>query len=167
VSRLAEVELAFADDAPLRLVLHAELAATPDEVYGALSDDPATWTWFPGLQGGRFPAGTNGVGDPREVRIGGTTIAETILAADPGRRWAYRVDAMQIPIAKALVEVWDLAEVPATSTRAAATRIVYTFALEPNRLSARTAGPTGAVIATLFAKAARNLDRLLATPTNP
>jgi hypothetical protein len=164
VSRLAEVEIAFADDAPLRLVLHAEVAATPDQVYTALSDDPATWTWFPGLQGGRFPAGTNAVGDPREVRIGGTTVAETILAADPGRRWAYRVDAMQIPIARALVEVWDLEEVPETSTRPSATRIVYTFALDPSRLSARTAGPTGAVIAALFAKAARNLDRRLAAP---
>lgn len=164
MSRLAEVEIAFADDAPLRLVLHAEVAATPDQVYAALSDDPATWTWFPGLQGGRFPAGTNAVGDPREVRIGGTTVAETILAADPGRRWAYRVDAMQIPIARALVEVWDLEEVPETSTRPPATRIVYTFALDPSRLSARTAGPTGAVIAALFAKAARNLDRRLATP---
>lgn len=164
MSRLAEVEIAFADDAPLRLVLHAEVAATPDQVYAALSDDPATWTWFPGLQGGRFPAGTNAVGDPREVRIGGTTVAETILAADPGRRWAYRVDAMQIPIARALVEVWDLEEVPETSTRPSATRIVYTFALDPSRLSARTAGPTGAVIAALFAKAARNLDRRLATP---
>ena len=122
VSRLAEIDLAFADDAPLRLVLHAEIAATPDDVYAALSDDPATWTWFPSLQGGRFPGDSHGVGDPREVRIGGTTIAETILAADPGQRWAYRVDAMQIPIAKALVEVWDLAEVPATSTRPAATR---------------------------------------------
>ena len=164
MSRLAEVEIAFADDAPLRLVLHAEVAATPDQVYAALSDDPATWTWFPGLQGGRFPAGTNAVGDPREVRIGGTTVAETILAADPGRRWAYRVDAMQIPIARALVEVWDLEEVSETSTRPSATRIVYTFALDPSRLSARTAGPTGAVIAALFAKAARNLDRRLATP---
>ena len=167
MSRLAEVGLAFADEAPLRLVLHAEIAATPDEVYGALSDDPSAWTWFPSLQGGRFPAGTNAIGDPREVRIGGTTIAETILAADPGRRWAYRVDAMQIPIAKALIEVWDLAEVSATSTRPAATRIVYTFALEPNRLSTRIAGPTGAVIATLFAKAARNLERVLAVPSMP
>ena len=161
MSRLTEVDLTFADDAPLRLVLHAEIAATPDAVYGALSDDPATWTWFPGLQGGRFPGATSGVGDPREVRIGGTTISETILAANPGRRWAYRVDAMQIPIAKALVEVWDLSEVSATSTRPAATRVVYTFAFEPTALSARTAGPTGAVIAAIFAKAARNLEQRL------
>ncbi len=161
MSRLAEVDLAFAQHAPLRLVLHAEVAATPAAVYDALADDPATWTWFPTLTGGRFPTDARGVGAPREVAVGGTTISETVLAAEPGRQWAYRVDAMQVPIARALIEVWDLAEVPATSTRPTATRITYTFALEPTALSERTAGPTGAAIAAIFAKAVRNLEHVL------
>ncbi len=161
MSRLAEVDLAFVQHAPLRLVLHAEVPATPDAVYAALSDDPATWTWFPTLTGGRFPSDARGVGAPREVTVGGTTISETVLSAEPGRQWAYRIDDMQVPIAKALIELWDLAEVPATSTRPAATHVTFTFAAEPTALSARMVGPAGAVIAAVFAKAARNLEHVL------
>jgi uncharacterized protein YndB with AHSA1/START domain len=161
MSRLAEVDLAFADHAPLRLVFHAELPHPPTRVYEALADDPSTWTWFPTLTGGRFPTEARGVGAAREVVIFGTTATETVLAADPGVRWAYRVNTLAAPLAKALVEVWDLAEQPATSTRPPTTRVTYTFALEPTSLAGRAAGTIGGGIAVAFMRAMTNLDRLL------
>lgn len=159
--QLAAVPLEWVSEAPLRLVYHQEIAAPPARVYDALADDPATWTWFPTLTGGRFPTDERGVGAPRHVTVQGAKFTETVMAADPGRRWAYRVDTSTAPLARALIEDWVLTEVPATSTRPAATRIAYTFALDPLPRTRRLVGATGAGIALVFARAARNLERRL------
>ena len=155
------VGLDFVDTAPVKLVFHAEVNATPEAVYAVLSGDPDGWKWFPTLTGGRFPDGRGEVGDPREVLVFGTKATETVMAADPGRRWAFRVNTLSLPLAYALIEDWVLTEVPATSTRPIATRTSYTFALDPRPLAARTATFSGATIGAVFAKAAKNLDKLL------
>jgi hypothetical protein len=159
------VGLDFIERAPLQLTFHADLAAPPDRVWGALSDELDTWTWFPTLTGGRTLTGRRDeVGATCEVHVGGLTAIETILASDPGRRWAYGVTELAIPIASALVEDWVLTPLPATSTRPLGTHLTYTFALDPRPVARYLTTFSAASIALIVGKATQNLDRRLAAP---
>lgn len=93
--RLRSVELDFVDAAPLRLVFAAEVSAAPGKVYRALADDVPGWPgWFTAVTAARPTEGGAG----REVRLkGGFVIGETILAAEPGERYAYRADRCNAP----------------------------------------------------------------------
>ncbi|KUL38151.1 polyketide cyclase [Streptomyces sp. NRRL F-4489] len=120
--RLRSVSLDFAATAPLRLVFTAETAAPPAAVYAALADDVPGWAeWFSGVSEAAPADG----GRCRLVRLaGGTRFAETIMAAEPGARYAYRVDTTNAPALSALLEDWRLT--PAGS----GTRVRWTFAAD-------------------------------------
>ncbi|MCK7624794.1 SRPBCC family protein [Streptomyces sp. RS10V-4] len=120
--RLRSVELDFAASAPLRLVFTAETAAPPAAVYAALADDVPGWAeWFTGVS---QAAPVDG-GRCRAVRLaGGTRFAETVLAAEPGARYAYRVDTTNAPVLRALLEEWRL------TPAGGGTRVRWTFAAD-------------------------------------
>ncbi|MFE2144086.1 SRPBCC family protein [Streptomyces sp. NPDC059456] len=104
--RLRPVGLDFIEDAPIRLTFTARTAAGPEAVYRALAEDVAGWPrWFGAVTLARPTHGGAG----REVRlVGGTRFQETIMAADPERRYAYRVDETNAPGVRALLEEWLL-----------------------------------------------------------
>ncbi|WKV75538.1 SRPBCC family protein [Streptomyces sp. PCS3-D2] len=120
--RLRPVELDFIDDAPVRLVFAAEAAAPPEAVYRALAREVADWPhWFRAVTLARPARGGAG----REIRLlGGVRMQETIMAAEPERRYAYRVDTTNAPGVRALLEEWRLA--PAGS----GTHVRWTFAAD-------------------------------------
>ncbi|MEW1660879.1 SRPBCC family protein [Streptomyces sp. NPDC093707] len=120
--RLRPVELDFAVAAPLRLVFAAEIAAPPEVVYAALADDTPGWAeWFTGVCGSTPTHDGRG----REIRLtGGTRSTETVLATEPGARYAYRVDTTDLPALHALLEDWRLT--PAGS----GTRVRWTVAMD-------------------------------------
>ncbi|MBT2508487.1 SRPBCC family protein [Streptomyces sp. ISL-98] len=161
--RLRPVELDFVETAPLRLVFTAEVSAPPEAVYRALAEDVDAWpSWFAAVTLARPTAGGAG----REVRLkGGTRFQETILAAEPGERYAYRVDETNAPGLRALLEEWRIAPVgtgagPGTGT---GTRVQWTFAADgpaPLRLALRV-GRAG--LGRAFRDAVRSLDRRLAS----
>ncbi|MFF2324400.1 MULTISPECIES: SRPBCC family protein [unclassified Streptomyces] len=154
--RLRSVELDFVDTAPLRLVFAAEVSAPPEAVYRALADDVAGWpTWFTAVTAARPIEGGAG----REVRLrGGAVLRETIVAAEAGERYAYRVDEANAPGMRALLEEWRLT--PAGS----GTRVRWTFAADgsaPFRVALRL-GRSG--VGRSFRDAVHKLDRRLAGP---
>ncbi|MFJ3204140.1 SRPBCC family protein [Streptomyces sp. NPDC086989] len=104
--RLRPVGLDFIEDAPIRLTFTARTAAGPEAVYRALAEDVEGWPrWFGAVTLARPTHGGAG----REVRlVGGTRFQETIMAADPERRYAYRVDETNAPGVRALLEEWRL-----------------------------------------------------------
>ncbi|MFB6810540.1 SRPBCC family protein [Streptomyces sp. NPDC056387] len=104
--RLRPVGLDFIADAPIRLTFTARTAAGPEAVYRALAEDVEGWPrWFGAVTLARPTRGGAG----REVRlVGGTRFQETIMAADPERRYAYRVDETNAPGVRALLEEWRL-----------------------------------------------------------
>lgn len=118
--RLSPVGLEFAESAPLRLVFAAEVAAPPETVYAALADDVGSWSaWFTGVS--TITATADGTG--RSVRLtGGTRFVETILAAERGEHYAYRVDETNAPGLRALLEDWRL------TPSGAGTLVRWTFA---------------------------------------
>ncbi|WP_240134684.1 SRPBCC family protein [Streptomyces sp. MUM 178J] len=156
---LRRVELDFFPSAPVRLVFADEIAATPEAVYRALADDVAGWPrWFTAVTSAR----STRQGAGREIRLkGGTRFVETVLAAEPGARYVYRVDETDAPGPRALLEEWRLTPVPGGC------RVQWTMAADgpaPLRIAMRL-GRRG--LARTFAKAVANLERLLARSTTP
>ncbi|MFI6051896.1 SRPBCC family protein [Streptomyces violascens] len=153
--RLRSVELDFAESAPVRLAFTAHVSAGPAVVYRALAEDVSdTPAWFSSVSAARPLDGGAG----REIRLrGGVFFRETIMARDPGERYAYRIDETNTPGVAALLEDWRLT--PAGS----GTTVRWTMASDGPalfRLAMRAARPG---IGQSFKGAMRNLDRRLAT----
>ncbi|MFE9450392.1 SRPBCC family protein [Streptomyces sp. NPDC006739] len=124
VQRLRPVGLDFVGTAPVRLVFTQDMAATPDAVFHALAEDLSGWPeWFSAVASIRPTEGG------REVRLrSGTRATESVLAARAPELYAYRVDTIDVPGARAWIEEWRLA--PA----GAGTRLRMTFALDGTAL---------------------------------
>ncbi|MFI0779946.1 SRPBCC family protein [Streptomyces sp. NPDC021212] len=152
--RLRSVGLDYIDTAPVRLAFVAEASAGPEAVFGALADVEGWSHWFRQVSEAR--ATDDGTG--RLIRlVGGGRFRETVMASDPGERYAYRVDEANVPGLRALLEEWRL--VPWHS----GTVVRYTFALDGTvvtRASARLFRP---VLRRAFHDAVRCLDRRLTT----
>ncbi|GAA3997893.1 SRPBCC family protein [Streptomyces marokkonensis] len=154
--RLRPVGLDFVETAPVRLVFARELSAAPGPVFRALAEDVPGWTtWFSAVTFAR----PTGEGAGREIRLkGGTRFVETVLAAERPEVYAYRVDATNVPGARAMAEEWRLA--PA----GAGTRVRWTFAVDgtaPFRFVLNRARPG---LERAFRDAVTSLDRRLTRP---
>ncbi|MFE7327716.1 SRPBCC family protein [Streptomyces sp. NPDC057565] len=152
--RLRSVDLDFVRTAPLRLVFAAEASAAPTAVYRALAEEVDGWPgWFTAVTAAR----STGAGAGREIRLkGGTVFHETIVAKEPGERYAYRVDETNAPALRALLEEWRL--IPT----ATGTRVQWTFAADGPaafRYVLRLGRPA---LGRAFRDAVRNLDKRLA-----
>ncbi|MES4909159.1 MULTISPECIES: SRPBCC family protein [unclassified Streptomyces] len=121
--RLRPVGLDHVRTAPLRLVFVTEAGAPPEAVFKALADVENWPRWYRQVAGARSTDDGRG----REIRLkGGTRFVETVMAAEPGERYAYRVDRTNVPGLRALLEEWRLA--PSASGTGSVVR--YTFALD-------------------------------------
>ncbi|MEK8142116.1 SRPBCC family protein [Streptomyces sp. M10(2022)] len=152
--RLRSVALDFTESAPLRLVFAAEVSASPEAVYAALAEDVESWpSWFTAVTGVRPADGGAG----REVRLrGGVVFRETVLATEPGERYAYRVDETNAPGPRALLEEWRLT--PAGT----GTRVQWTVAADGSALFRFTMRLGRAGAGRAFRDAVRNLGERLA-----
>ncbi|MFB7462001.1 SRPBCC family protein [Streptomyces sp. NPDC056224] len=151
--RLRPVGLDFTEDAPVRLVFAARATAAPEAVYRALAEEVGGWPrWFRAVTLARPTRGGAG----REIKlVGGVRFQETIMAADPGQRYAYRADETNAPGLRALLEEWRLT--PAGS----GTHVRWTFAADgpaPFRLALSAARPG---LGHSFRTAVRTLDARL------
>ncbi|WP_030759325.1 SRPBCC family protein [Streptomyces sp. NRRL F-2664] len=148
--RLRPVGLDFIDVAPVRLVFGAQVSAPAEAVYQALADEVEGWPrWFRAVTLARPTYGGAG----REIGLmGGVRMQETIMAADPERRYAYRVDTTNAPGVHALLEEWRLT--PAGT----GTHVRWTFAADGPavfRLALTAARPA---LGHSFRTAVRTLD---------
>ncbi|TWV31254.1 SRPBCC family protein [Streptomyces misionensis] len=150
--RLRPVGPDFVDRAPVRLVFARDIAAAPEPVYRALTEDVAGLPqWFAAVAAARPTEGG------REVWLrGGIRCRETVLPAEEPGVYAYRVDVTNAPGARAWVEEWRLT--PAGT----GTRVRLTFALDGTaafRLGCRLAAPG---VGSAVRRAITALDRRLA-----
>jgi hypothetical protein len=150
---LQAVDLDFFGAAPHRFEYAEPVGASPAAVFAAVSADPSTWSWFPGIEEGSYESGPAGVGTRRWVRIGGVKYRETILAWDEPHRWAYRVDETSVPLFGALAEDWVVEPADGgTST------LHWVFAFDPLPDTAAALVGARELIGTTFAGAVRGLD---------
>ena len=146
--QLRSVDLEFLTTAPVRFTYEVELPATIDVVFMAISADPSTWTWFPGLADGRYVGvEPHGVGTRRAIALEGTVYQETILAWDAPTRWAYRVDESSDSTFLALAEDWVM------EPRDSGSVLRWTFAVDPQPELAELIAGAGEIIGTVFANA--------------
>ena len=100
-----------AETLPFRMVTERRLPASPERVFEVLSD-PATWPhWFTKMTRATWTEGESRVGALRTVEIqdGVTQIwEEKVVAWEPGRRFAFNTIGGNLPLAKALVEDFQL-----------------------------------------------------------
>ncbi|MFD7921998.1 SRPBCC family protein [Streptomyces sp. NPDC059740] len=156
--RLEPVSAEFVDTAPLRLVFGGRVAASPRAVYSALVEEAESYgDWFLGVRRVLTvpAAGVSGPATRHVWLAGGVRCAETVLAADPGQRYLYRVDEMTAPGVRALLEEWRLA--PA----GAGTRVRWTVAVDAGpatRLALHLARPAAS---SLFRRSLRTLQTRL------
>lgn len=154
--RCRPVDIDFLTSSPKRWDYDAVVSAPPETVFAAISADPTTWTWFPGITGGGYEGpGPHGVGTIREARMGPTVYRETMLAWDAPTRWVYRVDEMTVPLAHALVEEWTVEPSPSGST------VRWAFAIDPRPLFRTAGGAAPATMGRVFRRAMRNLSATL------
>jgi uncharacterized protein YndB with AHSA1/START domain len=122
--RLRPEEIGFVERAPVLVRAEVTVPAAPDAVWPAFGDAPTWVEWFTGMDDARWTSPPpHAAGSTRSVRVMGLAADETILAFEPGKRFAFRVDAANLPVLTALVE--DVTLEPA----GAGTRVVYRQAL--------------------------------------
>ncbi|WNE95124.1 SRPBCC family protein [Streptomyces luomodiensis] len=151
--RLRSVGLEYAETAPVRLVFVAEISAAPEAVFEALADVEGWPRWYRQVTGARPTDGGKG----REIRLkGGTLFHETVMAADPHERYAYRVDETNAPGLRALLEEWTL------RPSGGGTVVRYVFALDGTALLRGAVRVLRPGLRRAFHQAVRTLDRRLA-----
>jgi uncharacterized protein YndB with AHSA1/START domain len=127
---LQPVDLSFADKGTPRLQVTLELAASPTAIFDALIDCGAWPTWFIDCLGCSWLSnGTPGEGSVREIRLKLVRAKERILAAEPGRRFAFTVlESSGPPLVKALLEDFRLEPL------GGGTRLIWTMDYRPTPL---------------------------------
>lgn len=157
VHELQPVGLDFLETAPHRFEFEEPLAAPCAAVFAAISADPSTWSWFPGIEDGTYEGEEPpGIGTRRWVRIGGVKYRETVLAWDDPHRWAYRVDETSGPVFAALLEDWVIEPADRDTTT-----LRWTFAFDPLPETAELLVGARELIGTTFRDAVRGLDARL------
>ncbi len=106
----------------------ATISASPDAVWATLAafDEISQWAGKVDHSTATTEA-TEGVGAGRRVQAGRIVLIETVTVWDPPRSLAYTLDGLP-PLAKRVVNRWDLASVPGD---AGATAVTLTTTIEP------------------------------------
>ncbi len=106
---LQETPLAWVDTAPNKFVNELVLDATPDEVFAIFADIDQWPKWFKDIKRGAWDEdGERGVGSRRTVYLRDINVRETILAWDPGKRFAFCVTHASLPLSRNVVEDFRL-----------------------------------------------------------
>lgn len=134
-------ELSFTTSSPFRMSFDATAEAPPARVFEVLADDAAMKKWFADCKDVRWTsAAPYGVGSTRDVQLKMLSVKERFLAWEPGVRITFSIDAITIPLVKALVE-----DIQLEALGEKGTRIVWTVHYEPS-LVMRAAHPVAKMV---------------------
>jgi len=119
--RLAPTELDFVDRSPFQLVNDIVVFAPAERVFDVLTSERDMYEWLDALAEVRYTSeAPHRVGSTREVVIdllqrtprqqgpGALAVKERILAWDRGKRFAFALDQMTIPLVSQMVEDMQL-----------------------------------------------------------
>jgi hypothetical protein len=139
---LRHEDLAFLQRAPLRQTRTRELEMPADQVFAELAGHPERWPrWFTPVRDCRYEGDAPfGVGTARRLALRGGVVAhEQVLAWDENRRFAYRVEQLNVPGVRALMEEWTVS--PVTPGRSTVQWVLAADCARPARMLLRTGRP--------------------------
>lgn len=154
---LRPVELDFLERAPFHFRNEIDLPCPPERVFEAFADPPGWAAWFDDMKSGAWTSpAPHGVGATRTMVLGLTTAEETILAWEPGRRFAFRIDRLGVPLVRAMAEDYRL------EPTASGCRLVWIVGYEPTPLARLVHPVVRAVFGRQFRRSLDGLRRVLA-----
>lgn len=149
------VPLSFTESSPYRVANAVGIDAPAARVFAILATGEGQTEWFSDLVACRWKSPEpHGVGSEREIELKMVTVKERFLAWDPGKRLAFHIHGITLPLVTAMLE--DMV-IEATSDRTS--RLVWTVHYRPSLLM-RLVHPVGrAVFGKMFRAAAEGLAR--------
>jgi ribosome-associated toxin RatA of RatAB toxin-antitoxin module len=147
--------LDIAESAGFSILQERVLDVGADELFELLADVEPWPKWFPGFLEARWLTDPpHGVGSVREARLQTIAVHERFIAWEPGRRWAFTLEAATVPVLKRMVEDYQL-EALSDSLCRLTWNVYYTprLALRPLHPLARP------LVGRMFAHALDGLDR--------
>ena len=98
-------DLSFTKTAPFMFENEAILDASPERVFEIIATGENQRTWFKDFVGIRWTKPPpHGVGSERDVELKLLTVREHFLAWEPGKRLAFTIHKMTLPLVEAMVE---------------------------------------------------------------
>lgn len=123
-------DLGFLERAPHRLVQGGVMPVSAERLFEVLADAPGWPRWFVDMVDARWTSSApRAVGSTRTVRLTTMVVDETILAFEPGKRFAFRLDRVGLPLVRAMVEDYAIESLGPSSSR-----LLWTAAYEPTPL---------------------------------
>jgi uncharacterized protein YndB with AHSA1/START domain len=132
-----------------------DVAAPAERVFPLLTGERFA-EWLPDLKGWDWTSpAPHGVGSTREVRLAMLSVKERILAWDEGRRFAFTIEAITIPLVRRMTE--DMRLEP---RGADACTFHYVVRYEPSRIMRVIHPIARQIFGEMFRSAAQNLARI-------
>ena len=148
------VPISFTEYAPYRFENVVLLDAPPARIFEIWATGEAQKDWFQDFVENRWSSDARGVGAEREVELKLLTVKERFLVWEPGKRLAFTMFGITLPLVKAMVE--DLTFEPVGDR---ATRMTWRAHYEPSLLM-KIIHPIGRMIfSELFKSSAEGLAR--------
>ena len=138
---LAPTELDYIGTAPHRFDNEIVIDAPAERIFELISDGRSMGAWFQDFVACRWTTtAPHGVGSTREVELEALTVKERFLTWEPGRRLAFAIYAITVPLVKRMVE--DLRLEPVGDRR---TRVLWQVHYTPS-LVMRAVHPIGRLV---------------------
>jgi len=152
---LKTTEIDFVERSNHRFENEAVIEAPAGRVFDLLVDGDGMARWFADFVACRWTSpGPHGVGSTREIELKALTVKERFLVWEPGKRVAFAIYAITIPLVSRMVEDMELEMLGPSRTR-----ILWRAHYEPS-LAMRLVHPIGrAVFGKMFRKSLEGLSR--------
>lgn len=150
-------ELGYCDTSPFLFENVRVVPAPPERVFEVFATGEGQTTWFQDFVACRWTSGEpHGVGTTREIELKMLTVKERFVAWEPGKRLTFSIDAITLPLVRAMME--DLRFEPAGEGK---TKVTWRAHYTPAPVM-RLFHPIARVIfGRMFAKSLDGLSRYL------
>jgi uncharacterized protein YndB with AHSA1/START domain len=149
------VPLSFTESSPHHIEASALIDAPPARVFAIMATGEGQKEWFQDFVACRWttPA-PHGVGAEREIELKALTVKERFLAWEPGKRLAFTIYGITVPLVTAMIE-----DMTFEAVGERATRLVWRVHYRPS-LVMKVIHPIGrAIFGEMFRSSAEGLAR--------
>lgn len=152
-------DLSFLERAPHRIVNEGVMPVSAQRLFEVLADAPGWPQWFVDMVAAEWTSpAPRGVGSTRTVKLTTMAVEETILAFDAGKRFAFRLDRVGLPLVRAMVEDYAIESLGPTSSK-----LRWVAAYEPTPLMTLVHPVARVIFGSQFRRTVEKLSKHLAS----